>query len=390
MNSQFTHLSNNRLRTYKMALKEIIQLLLPLIAYVITFLYQKQKIESLTSAINLQKDGIAGQKASIDAHTTVVAALKGQADGQIAITTKLESLLERVEKNASSVLRDHEAILKLRDQRAEGEKEALSKQLEEAKLQLSEREVNIKDAGVKPEIADLFTSLSRESYDMKETVAALRSEFSEFASSSQQLVISVQHLLATPEEVAARSSLRYSLIEGRDHEFKARRLHREQLVTNIIVDFINLYSIDNAGPILINVATTRHQLQEACKEVAPEIEQENPKYFYSAVQKMTLFLIEPLKRTRYTLNGINRQKILNAVSQEIKKYLIDKNISYPDRMDPVYKNAFIKTFEEAVPELVAEDPHFQTNLIDAAIILHAELKGKPSLRNNANVLKDEF
>lgn len=180
-----------------MTLKELMEILVPAIAYVVIFLYQKQKIGALTDAINAQKTGIEGQKAAIEAQTSVVTTLKAQADAQVAITTRLEAIVDRTERHATTVLTNHEKLIQIIEDRAkresqelqegaEREKQKMIEQLEEARSQLSLREESIKEAGVQPELASLLTSLSQESFATREILTTLRNDLTQVFASTQR------------------------------------------------------------------------------------------------------------------------------------------------------------------------------------------------------------
>ena len=176
-----------------MTLIEIIKIAVPAIAYLIIFLYQKQKIDALTNAITTQKT-------SIEAQTSTIAAVKTQADGQVAITTRLEAIVDRTERHATTVLTNHEKLIQLVEDRAAREKQELEDRaerekqksealLEVARGELSEREEAIKGAGIQPELASLLSALSQESFATKEMLTSLKADISKLISFNKSIYI---------------------------------------------------------------------------------------------------------------------------------------------------------------------------------------------------------
>jgi hypothetical protein len=158
----------------------IIQLVVTVLAYLFIYIQQKNKTKDLTEAIG-------HQKSAIEAQTSTVGALKAQADGQAAITTRLEGIVDRTERYATTILSNHEPLIKLVEQRgqrekqeleerAEREKQEMNKQLEEARSQLSSREEVIKEVDIQPALASLLTSLSEESFATREMLTMLRKD----------------------------------------------------------------------------------------------------------------------------------------------------------------------------------------------------------------------
>lgn len=160
---------------------KVVEVGAPVVAYLITYHYQKQKIQSLTDAIDRQKTGLDGQKAAIEAQTSSVNALKAQADGQAAITTKLEGMVDRTERYASTILDSHDKVVQLLKTKHEHEKQLMQEELGEARSQLVSREKHIQEVDMPVGLAEVLSSLSSDSYAMREMMSSLRQHLNEIA-----------------------------------------------------------------------------------------------------------------------------------------------------------------------------------------------------------------
>lgn len=177
--------------------------------------------------VRIQKTQIEGLQANVASQTAVINAIKTQAEGQAAITTRLEAIVDRTERHATTVLTNHEKLIKLVEDRANREKEELETRaerekqemnelLEDARDQLSTREKTIQDAEVKPELASLLTSLSQESFATKEMLTGLKNELAKLVSLYSGAIPPIQSIESIQREGQIINADSFPLLTAED------------------------------------------------------------------------------------------------------------------------------------------------------------------------------